>query len=469
MNRYDAIIIGTGQAGPSLAKDLAAAGQRVAITERNAFGGTCINTGCTPTKTLIATARVAHIARRAAEFGVSVPGPVTVDLVRAKTRKDAIVREWSSATETSLRETTNCTVYKAHARFLSPYEVAVGTEMLRAGRIFVNGGTRPLPPPIPGLDRVPYLTNRSILELDSLPRHLVIVGGSYIGLEFGQMYRRFGTEVTIIESAPRLIVREDEEISAAVQAVLEAEDVRVHVGARGLAVTGDDNRIRVRFVTPSGPTQAEGSHLLIATGRRPNTDDLGLEHAGVEVDARGYIMVDDRLRTTVANIWAIGDCNGQGAFTHASYNDYEIVVGNLLRGENRSVTDRVTAYALYTDPPLGRAGMTELEARAAYKSVLVARMPMSDVGRAIERDETAGLMKLVADADSKQILGAAILGIGGDEAIHCIIDLIKARAPYIVLQRAMHIHPTVGEYWPLLAGKLTGALELARSSPEARS
>ncbi len=454
MNIYDAIIIGTGQAGPSLAKDLAAAGQRVAIIERHAFGGTCINTGCTPTKTLIATARVAHMARRAVEFGVSVPGPIIVDLARAKGRKDAIVRDWSAATEASLRATANCTVYNGHARFLSSCEVAVGTEVLRAARIFINVGARAAPPPIPGLDRVPYLTNSSMLELDALPQHLVIIGGSYIGLEFGQMYRRFGAEVTIIESAPRLVVREDMELSAAVQAILEAEGVRVHIEAHAPVVAGDGDAIRLRFETASGPARADGSHLLVATGRRPNTDDLGLEHAGVEVDARGYIRVDDTLRTSVANIWALGDCNGRGAFTHTSYNDYEIVAGNLLRGEDRSVMDRVTAYALYTDPPLGRAGMTEAEARATGKHVLVAQMLMSDVGRAIERGETAGLMKLVADADSEQILGAAILGIEGDEAIHCIIDLIQARAPYTVLQRAMHIHPTVGEYWPVLAAEL---------------
>ena len=454
MSSYDAIVIGTGQSGPSLARDLAAAGQRVAIIERGAFGGTCINTGCTPTKTLIATARVAHLARRAAEFGVSIPEPVTVDLARAKARKDAIVREWSAGKEASLRDTPNCTVHKGHARFVSPHEVAVGGVVLGAARIFINVGARAVPPPIPGLDRVPHLTNSSMLELDTLPAHLVIIGGSYIGLEFGQMYRRFGAEVTIIESAPRLVVREDEEISAAVREVLEAEGVRVHAAARTVTVAGDAEGISVQLDTASGPARAEGSHLLIAAGRRPNTDDLGLEQAGVAVDKRGHIQVDDTLRTSVPHIWALGDCNGRGAFTHTSYNDYEIVAGNLLRGQDRKVTERVTAYALYTDPPLGRAGMTEAEARAAGKRVLTARMPMADVGRAIERSETAGLMKLVADADTRQILGAAILGIGGDEAIHCIIDVIQARAPYTTLQRAVHIHPTVAEYWPVLAGEL---------------
>jgi pyruvate/2-oxoglutarate dehydrogenase complex dihydrolipoamide dehydrogenase (E3) component len=456
MADYDAIVIGTGQAGPSLAKDLAGAGQRVAIIERQAFGGTCINTGCTPTKTLIASARVAHMARRAADFGVDIPGPITVDLARAKARKDAIVREWSSGKEASLRETPNCTVYKGHARFLSTHEVAVGGEVLRAKRIFVNVGARAAPPPIPGLDGIRYLTNNSILELESLPQHLAIIGGSYIGLEFGQMYRRFGSEVTILEHGPRLVMREDEEISSAAREVLEAEGVQVFAGARDLALSTDGDGFRLRFEVASGPAAVGGSHLLIATGRRPNTDDLGLERAGVATDARGYIQVDDKLRTNVPHIWALGDCNGRGAFTHTSYNDYEIVAGNLLRGEDRSVNDRVTAYALYMDPPLGRAGMTEAEARQAGKRVLVARMPMSDVARAIERSETAGLMKLVADGDTKQLLGAAILGIEGDEVVHCIIDLIQARAPYTVLQRTVHIHPTVAEYWPVLAGKLEG-------------
>jgi pyruvate/2-oxoglutarate dehydrogenase complex dihydrolipoamide dehydrogenase (E3) component len=456
MRDYDAIVIGTGQAGPSLAKDLAGAGQRVAIIERKAFGGTCINTGCTPTKTLIASARVAHMARRAADFGVDVPGPITVDLARAKARKDAIVRAWSAATESSLREASNCTVCNGHARFLSAHEVAVGGEVLRGAAIFINVGARAAPPPIPGLGAIPYLTNSSMLELESLPKHLVIIGGSYIGLEFGQMYRRFGSEVTILEHAPRLVMREDEEISSAAREVLEAEGVQVFVGAHNLALSRDGDGFRLRFEAASGPVAVGGSHLLIATGRRPNTDDLGLDRAGVTTDARGYIQVDGTLRTNVPHIWALGDCNGRGAFTHTSYNDYEIVAGNLLRGEQRTVNDRVTAYALYMDPPLGRAGMTEAEARKAGKRVLVARMPMSDVARAIERSETAGLMKLLADGDTKQLLGAAILGTEGDEVIHCIIDLIQARAPYTVLQRTVHIHPTVAEYWPVLAGELEG-------------
>jgi pyruvate/2-oxoglutarate dehydrogenase complex dihydrolipoamide dehydrogenase (E3) component len=452
---YDAIVIGAGQAGPSLAKEIAGTGQRVAFVERGAFGGTCINTGCTPTKTLIASARAAHMARRAAEFGVIVPGAVSVDMARVKARKDAIVAEWSAATEASLRATPNCTIHKGHARFRSPREVVVGTEMLTAERIFLDVGGRADVPAIPGLDGIAYMTNASILDLGSLPDHLVVIGGSYVGLEFAQMYRRFGSEVTVIEAGARLIGREDAEVSSAVREILESEDVRIEVGAARLSLAQYEAGIHVMVAGGAGDITIKGSHLLVATGRRPNTDDLGLEQAGVAVDARGYIQVDDQLRTSVPGIWALGDCNGRGAFTHTAYNDFEIVAGNLLRNENRRVTDRIPAYALYTDPPLGRVGMTEAEARRAGKKVLVARMPMSDVARAIERGETAGLMKLVVDADTQAILGAAILGIGGDEAIHCIVDLMHARAPATVLRNAMHIHPTVAEYLPALAAGLT--------------
>jgi pyruvate/2-oxoglutarate dehydrogenase complex dihydrolipoamide dehydrogenase (E3) component len=454
MMKYDAIVVGAGQAGPSLAKDLAGAGRSVALVERGAFGGTCINTGCTPTKTLIASARVAHMARRAAEFGVVIPDGIRVDMARVKARKDAIVGEWSAATEASLRATPNCTVYQGAARFVSAHEVAVAADVLAAEQIFLDVGGRASIPPIPGLDRVDYLTNTSILDLDVVPEHLVIIGGSYVGLEFGQMYRRFGSEVTVVEAGSRLIGREDEEISAAVRSLLEAEGVRVHVGARGLSLDRREHGFQLRLEGESGAMAIEGSHVLVATGRRPNTDDLGLEAAGIVVDARGYITVDDELRTSVPGIWALGDCNGRGAFTHTAYNDFEIVAGNLLRNEGRSLRDRIAAYALFTDPPLGRVGMTEAEARKAGNQVLVGRMPMSDVARAIEKGETAGLMKLVVDGATQQILGAAILGIGGDEAIHSIVDLIAARAPLTVLQRAVHIHPTVAEYLPMLAADL---------------
>ncbi|HET6195451.1 MAG TPA: FAD-containing oxidoreductase [Acetobacteraceae bacterium] len=454
MQSFDAIIIGAGQAGPALAKRLAGAGQRVAIIERQSFGGTCINTGCTPTKTLVASAYAAHMARRAAEFGVVVSGGVSVDMRRVKQRKDAIVASWSAATEASLRATDNCTVCRGHARFVAPHEVEVGGERLGAARVFINVGGRAAVPAIPGIDAVPYLTNTTALELDAVPAHLVIIGGSYIGLEFAQIFRRFGAEVTVLEGAPRLVPREDDEISTAIRGVLESEGIRIVCGVRDLAVAQEQSGVEVSLTDSGSRTSVAGSHLLLAVGRRPNTNDLGLDRAGVATDARGFITVDDRLQTNVPDIWALGDCNGRGAFTHTSWNDFEIVAANLLDGEARTVNDRIAAYALYTDPPLGRAGMTETEARAAGHTVLVGRMAMADVARAIEKGETAGLMKLVVDGATQKILGAAILGTGGDEAIHSVLDLMYAGAPYTVLQRAMHIHPTVCELLPSLAGDL---------------
>ncbi|MEJ0019007.1 MAG: FAD-containing oxidoreductase [Acetobacteraceae bacterium] len=454
MSSYDAIVIGAGQAGPSLTKRLAGAGRKVAIVERESFGGTCINTGCTPTKTLIASAHAAHIARRAGEFGIVVTGTVSVDMARVKQRKDAIVQSWSAATEASLRATENCTVLRGHARFTAPHEIAVGGERLTAPEIFLNVGGRAAVPAIPGIDGVPYLTNSSILALDTVPRHLVILGGSYVGLEFAQMFRRFGAEVTVLEGSPRLVPREDPEVSTAIRAFLEAEGVRILCGVRAAGATATPAGVALHLAEAGGPAAVEGSHLLLAAGRRPNTDDLGLDRAGVAVDEHGYVTVDDALRTGVAGIWALGDCNGRGAFTHTAYNDFEIVAANLLDGQARTVHDRIAAYALYTDPPLGRAGMTEAQARASGRRVLVAGMAMADVSRAIEKGETAGLMKLVVDADSQSILGAAILGPGGDEIIHCILDLMYAGAPCTVLQRAMHIHPTVAEFLPTLAQDL---------------
>jgi pyruvate/2-oxoglutarate dehydrogenase complex dihydrolipoamide dehydrogenase (E3) component len=452
---HDAIIIGTGQAGPSLAKRLAGAGQRVVIIERGAFGGTCINTGCTPTKTMVASAYAAHMARRAAEFGVVVSGAVSVNMRQVKQRKDAIVASWSAATEASLRATENCTVYRGHARFVAPHEIEVGGERLAAERVFINVGGRASVPAIPGIEGVPYLTNTTALALDVVPEHLVILGGSYVGLEFAQMFRRFGAEVSVLQRAPRLLPREDPEISAAIRGFLESEGVHIVCGVRDLAVAPAQRGVAVSATDGDGaPVSAAGSHLLLAVGRRPNTDDLGLDQAGVDVDTRGYITVDDQLRTSVTGVWALGDCNGRGAFTHTSYNDSEIVAANLLDGETRTVHDRIAAYALYTDPPLGRAGMTEAEARQSGHSVLVASMAMADVARAIEKGETVGMMKLVADANTHSILGGAILGTGGDEAIHCILDLMYAGAPYTVLQRAMHIHPTVAELLPSLAAEL---------------
>jgi pyruvate/2-oxoglutarate dehydrogenase complex dihydrolipoamide dehydrogenase (E3) component len=451
MTGYDAIIIGAGQAGPSLARRMAAEGDRVAIIERHLFGGTCVNTGCTPTKAMVASAYAAHLARRAAEYGVTIGGTVSVDMKQVKARKDAIVRASRDGVEASLRNTNNVTVVQAHARFVSAREVAAGGDTLRAPRIFINAGGRPAIPAIPGLDAVRYLTSSTILELDHVPQHLAVIGGSYVGLEFAQMFRRFGSAVTVIETGPRLISREDPEISDAVRAILEAEGIVVHVGSK---ITQVASGIRVSIENAAGSATIGASHLLVAAGRRPNTDDLGLNNAGIAVDRRGYIEVDDTLRTSAAGVWAMGECNGRGAFTHTAYNDYEIVADNLFGTRDRRLSDRITAYALFIDPPLGRVGMNERQAVAAGHKVLVGRLPMSSVSRAYEKGETLGLMKLIVDGDSREILGAGFLGIGGDEVVHCILDLMYAKAPYTILQRVVHIHPTVAEFLPSLLGGL---------------
>ena len=451
---YDAIIIGTGQAGPFLAERLAGAGMKVAIIERKLFGGTCINTGCTPTKTMIASAEAAHVARRAGDFGVVENGPVSVDMKRVKARKDAVSGESRNGVENWLRGMANCTVYQGHARFESPTEVSVGAERLTAERIFINVGGRAVVPQMPGVDEVPYLNNSSIMDIDFLPRHLVIVGGGYIGLEFAQMYRRFGSEVTIIEMGPHLAGHEDEDVSTAIRGILENEGIHVRTSATciGFSKRGDDVLARVDCV--EGDPEVSGSHVLLAVGRRPNTDDLGLEKAGVAVDKRGYIVVDDQLRSGVAGIWALGDCNGKGAFTHTAFNDSEIAAANLLDHDPRKVSDRITTYALFIDPPLGRAGLTEGEVRKSGRRALIGRRPMTKVGRAVEKGETQGFMKILVDAETHDILGAAILGTGGDEAIHSILDVMYAKAPYTVIQRAVHIHPTVSELIPTMLGEL---------------
>ena len=452
---HDAIIIGTGQAGPSLARRLAGSGMKVAIVERGRFGGTCVNTGCTPTKTLVASAYAAHMARRGADYGFTTGGEVTVDMKRVKARKDHVVGLSNHGIERSLKGLENCRVYEGHAHFVSPREVEVGAEILSADRIFINVGGRAAAPEIPGLDGIDYLTNSSMMDVDFLPRHLLVLGGSYVGLEFGQMYRRFGSEVTIVEIGPRLIPREDEDVSEAVAAFLQREGIDLRTNAKCLGVSRRDGEIVMTLDCDQGAPEVSGSHLLVAAGRRPNTDDLGLERAGVKQDARGYIEVDDELRTSVPGIWALGDCNGRGAFTHTAYNDFEIVAANLLDGDRRRVSDRIPAYALYTDPPLGRAGMSEAEVRKSGRRTLVGKIAMEDVSRAFEKGEPEGFMKMLVDADSKEILGASFLGTSGDEAIHCVLDTMYARAPYTVLQRAVHIHPTVAEFIPTLLGDLS--------------
>jgi pyruvate/2-oxoglutarate dehydrogenase complex dihydrolipoamide dehydrogenase (E3) component len=451
---FDAIVIGTGQSGPFLAVRMAAAGQRVAIIERGRFGGTCVNTGCIPTKALVASAYAAHMSRRAQEFGVQVAGTISIDMKGVKARKDEIAGKSRHALESLLNGTPNCTVYQGHARFESSTQVRVGEALLTAPQIFINVGARAAIPSIPGVANTPYLTNSTLLDLDTLPPHLVIVGGGYVALEFGQIFRRFGSEVTIIGKAPRLIAHEDEDVSMEVQAILEREGIHVRLNASCIELKSRADGVGASMNGAEGAEQVSGSHLLLATGRTPNTADLGLDPAGVARDAHGYIVVDEQLRTNVPGIWALGDCNGRGGFTHTSYNDFKVVAANLLDHETHSVAERIRAYNLYIDPPLGRCGMTEREAVASGRRVLVGRRLMSHVGRAVEKGETQGFMKVLVDADSKELLGAAILGTGGDEAIHCILDMMYARAPYTVMQWAMHIHPTLCELIPTMLDEL---------------
>jgi pyruvate/2-oxoglutarate dehydrogenase complex dihydrolipoamide dehydrogenase (E3) component len=453
--QYDAIIIGAGQAGPSLAARFAGAGKSVAIIERHLFGGTCVNAGCTPTKTLIASARVAYDARRAGDYGIVLPsGAVRADIPSIQARKTRVVDASRTSLETWLGTMKNCTIYRGHARFETAHAVRVGNDLLTSDSIFINVGARPRIPPFPGIESVEYLTSTSLLALDVLPRHILIVGGSYIGLEFAQMYRRFGSEVTLIERESRLISHEDEEISAAIRSSLEAEGIQVRTGAECIHLSPREKGVLANVNCAIGEPQVEGSHVLLAVGRQPNTDDLGLAEAGIKTGGSGFIQVDDSLRTNVPGIWALGDCNGKGAFTHTAYNDYEIVAANLFEGVPRRVSDRVPCYALFVDPPLGRVGLTEREARTRGFSVRVGSRPMTRVSRAIEKGETQGLMKVVVDAQTNLILGAAILGVGGDEAIHSVIDIMAAKMPYTTLQRTVHIHPTVSELIPTVLGEL---------------
>ncbi len=450
---YDAIIIGTGQAGPALSARLAAAGMTVAVVERHKFGGTCVNTGCIPTKTMVASARAAYTARRVAEYGVRIDGDITVDMAQVKARKDAVVRRSNEGVEKWMRTLDRGAVHVGHARFEGAHQVRVGETVLEADRIFINVGGRAYVPSS-GYESVDYLTNASIMDVDVVPEHLVVVGGSYIGLEFAQMYRRFGSRVTVVEKGPRLIRRDDEDVSVAVREIVEGEGVEVRLDATCLRADRSDEGVAVTVDCASGAPVVEGSHLLLAMGRRPNTDDLGLEAAGIETDSRGFITVDDQLRTNVDGVWALGDCNGRGAFTHTSYNDFEIVAANLLDDDPRRVSDRIVTYGLFIDPPLGRAGLTEAEVRQAGRPALIATRPMSRVGRAVEQGETRGFMKIIVDAETKLILGAAILGIGGDEIVHSILDVMYAKAPYTVIQRAVHAHPTVSELIPTMLADL---------------
>ena len=476
-NHFDSIIIGAGQAGPSLASRLTASGERIAFIERKLFGGTCVNTGCIPTKTLVASAYAAQMARRASEYGVQIAGPgetglVMVDMKAVKARKESVLLKSRTGVEKSLRDDQNCTVFNGHARFHSSHEIEVsgpaGETVISADKIFINTGGRARVPKLDGIGEIPYLTNSTLLDLDILPEHLVVIGGSYIGLEFAQIFRRFGSQVTVVEMGPRLVKHEDEDVSAAIQEILENEGIAVRLGAECIAFentgektgkqSGAPNSIGVHVNCETGEPKLHASHVLLAVGRVPNTDDLSLDKAGVETDENGYIRVDDQLRTSVPHIWAMGDCNGKGAFTHTSYNDFEIVAANLLDNDPRRVTDRIPVHGLYIDPPLGQVGMTETEVRDEMRktgrSALIGTRPMTKVGRAVEKGESQGFMKILVDAETKKILGASILGVGGDEAVHCILDVMYAGAPYTTIQRAVHIHPTVSELIPTMLGSL---------------
>lgn len=448
MKRFDAIIIGAGQAGPSLAGRFNDAGKTVAIIERKHVGGTCVNTGCKPTKTLVASAYAAHLARRAADYGVGIGGDISVDMQAVMRRSHKVTLDSRHGNENWLEGMPNCSLIRGHARFESRDVIRVGDELLTAPQIFLNVGSRATIPDFAGVSDIPYMTNTDIVMLDRLPKHLVIVGGSYIGLEYAQIYRRFGAEVTVVEKGPRLIGREDEDISAAVREILEAEGIHIRTNAECIRFRKHEDGIAVGVNCDEGEPEVIGSDVLLAVGRRPNTDDLGLDKAGVELDARGFIKVDERLATNVDGIWAMGDCNGKGAFTHTAYNDFEIVAANLFDGEDRKVSQRLLGYALFIDPPLGRVGLSEEEARKAGHDVLVGTRPMTNVGRAVEKGETKGFMKIVADAKTKKILGAALLGTGGDEAIHGVLDLMNVGATYDDLRWAVPIHPTVSENWP---------------------
>jgi pyruvate/2-oxoglutarate dehydrogenase complex dihydrolipoamide dehydrogenase (E3) component len=455
--QFDAVVIGAGQAGPPLAERLGKAGRRVAVIERKLVGGTCVNTGCIPTKAMVASAYVAHMARRAHEYGVRVAGDGAVDMRQVWERTRGISGKAHDGVERWLRGMANVTLLEGHARFESPTRVRLGDELIEAESFFLDVGGRASVPDLPGIDTVPFLTNVGMMDLRELPGHLLIVGGSYIGLEFGQMFRRFGSQVTIVERSPRLLPREDEEVSDAVLALMRDEGITVYLGAECIALEGEAGAIRVRAKGDRLCEQTVGTHLLLAVGRRPNTDDLGLDKAGVAVDAHGYVQVDDHGRTSAPNIWAMGDCNGKGAFTHTSYNDFEIVADAVLGEGRRRMSDRITAYSLFTDPPLARVGLTEREARQAGHDVLVGTRPMSRVGRAVERGETTGFMKVVVDGASQRLLGAAIFGVNGDESIHCLLDAMYAKAPYTAVSEAVHIHPTVAELLPTVLQDLRRA------------
>ena len=451
--RFDAIVIGAGQAGPALAARLGAEGLKTAIVERKLLGGTCVNVGCIPTKTLVASARAVHMARRGGEYGFAA-GDIRVDMAAVKRRKDGVVKHSSDGLAGWIRGMKNVTLLEGHARFTGPRTVDAGGRTLQAERVFINVGGRAMVPDIPGVKDIPFLTNTGMMGVDTVPEHLVIIGGSYIGLEFAQMYRRFGSKVTVVEKFDKLLPREDDDVAAEIRAILEREGIAIRTGADCMALSKVNGQISVQLECKSGEPIAQGSHVLLAVGRLPNTHDLGLKEAGIETDARGYIKVDDACRTSAEGVWCMGDANGKGAFTHTSWNDYEIVAANLFDNDPRKISDRIPCYALFIDPPLGRVGMNEVEAKKSGKKLLAGKMLMTRVGRAREAGETQGFMKVLVDADSKELLGAAILGLNGDEIVHSLLDVMYAKKPYTTIQRAVHIHPTVTELVPTLLGSL---------------
>jgi len=450
---FDAIIVGAGQAGPAIAARCSREGLKTAVIERHHFGGTCVNVGCVPTKTLVASARAVRMAQRGDEFGFDL-SDLRVDMARVMARKNAIVAKSREGVEGWMRGLKHTEVIVGHARFTAPAVLEVDGRRLTAPRIFLNVGGRATRPALPGIDTVPTLDNTSVMELDAVPEHLIVVGGSYIGLEFAQMMRRFGAQVTVVERSARLLPREDQDVSDGIRAILEAEGVRFELGAECLSLARSGESIVVGAACGGASEGITGSHVLLAVGRQPNTEDLGLERAGVRTDARGFIVVDDQCHTSAEGVWAVGDCNGRGAFTHTSWNDHEIVVANLFDSDPRRIGDRIPCYALFIDPALGRVGMSETEAVASGKRLLRAKMPMQRVGRAREAGESQGFMKVLVDADSQHILGAAILGLNGDEVVHSLLDVMAARQPYTVISRAVHIHPTVTELVPTLLQQL---------------
>jgi pyruvate/2-oxoglutarate dehydrogenase complex dihydrolipoamide dehydrogenase (E3) component len=460
---FDALIIGMGQAGPSLAARLAGSGMKVGIIERHLFGGTCVNNGCTPTKAMVASAYAARMVRRSAEYGVaSGGGEPRIDMRRVKARKDEIVADSRNGLEQWLTGLATGRVFRGHARFVGPDTVEVNGEPLTAGKIFLNVGGRPRIPPFPGIDRTPYLTNVSMMDLDTVPEHLVVVGGSYVGLEFAQMFRRFGSRVTVVEMGPRVLAREDEDVSLAIQDVLRAEDIALRLDATCISLEKAPDGVSVSVTCKEGVPREDGSHVLLAVGRVPNTDDLGLDRADIRTDKNGYIEVDEALRTSNPNVWALGDCNGKGAFTHTAYNDYEIVADNVLSNAGRKYTDRIPVYALFTDPPLGRIGLNEADIRKQGLKARVGKRPMTRVARAIEKGETQGFLKIYTEEGSERILGASLLGTGADEAVHSLLDAVYARTPHQQVQSHVRIHPTVSELLPTTMEQLTPLWEPGR-------